>query len=87
VILLEVIKLFLFDLFIEVKIDWGRVIENEIVLLFFILIFRIRITHDVDVRTTVIDVHNVINYFHILGIFTWISFIILASLPFLNSTL
>jgi len=83
VILLEFVKLFLLYFFIEIKVNWCCMIKYKIILLFFILILRIRITHDIDVSTTVINMHDVIDDFHILWIIRWVPFIILVSLTIL----
>ena len=56
------ILLFL-DFFIEVQIDWGGVVENEVVLL--VIIGRVTTAHDIDVGSRVVDVHDVVYDFHV----------------------
>ena len=77
----------LFDLFVEIEIDWSSVIENEIILLMMPLTLRFRIlwlqwtcTHYIDIGATMVDVHDVVYYFHVLRIIRWISIIILPTL-------
>ena len=79
IILLEFIDLFLLYFFIEIKINWCCMIKYEIILLFIILVLWISITHNVDVGATMINMHNVIDDFHILWIISWVPLIILSS--------
>ena len=73
------------SLFNKNKVDWSCMIEDKVVLLFFILVFRVWITHNVDISSTVINVHNIVYDFHILTIFSsWIPLVVVSLLAILH---
>ena len=60
-------------------------IENEIILLMMSLTLRFRVlyrtcAHDINISSTMINVHDIVYYFHVLRVICWILVIPLCEL-------